>query len=138
MKNAVSSFFALLAMLSASPALCQKAADRTIPEWIELIKAKDRTTRMSSAYAPLKLEGDPKASISAIIECLKDHDAYVRRYAANALGELRAMPELVVAVLMDALRDKDEKVRKHAVIALAKLGSPAVPVLVEALKQESV
>jgi HEAT repeat protein len=127
--------FVLLAMLPATPVLSQKAPDRTVTQWIKVIKSADRTVQLTEAYASLNLEDDPKASISALIACLRDENPYVRCSAVNALGELSVNPELTVPALIDALKDKDEQVRKHSVIALSKLGSPAVPFLIEALQQ---
>jgi hypothetical protein len=87
---------------------------------------------MNVAYEEIDFDADPQYSASVLISALKLPDANVRRYVVNALAELPIKPETVVPVLVEALRDKDEQVREHAVIALAKVGSPAVPALVEA------
>ena len=130
--------FVALITLTTNQCLSQESANYSVRNWLGALRSKDRFTRMNAAYESIDFDTDPQNSASILISALKHPEANVRRYAVNSLAEFPIKPESVVPVLVEALRDKDEQVREHAVIALAKLGSSAVPALVEALKQVSV
>lgn len=63
----------------------------------------------------------------------KNEDKNLRRHAAEALGEIGDAS--AVPALAEALKDKD--IRGSAIEALVKIGKPAVPALIEALKNEN-
>ncbi|MFM6129191.1 MAG: HEAT repeat domain-containing protein, partial [Sphaerospermopsis kisseleviana] len=130
-------YVALIA-LPANQCLSQESVRYSVRNWLEDIQSQNSFTQMNAAYGAIDFDTDPHNSASVLISALKHPDANVRRYVVNALAELPIKPETIVPVLVEALRDKDEQVRDHAVIALAKVGSPAVPALVEALNQVSV
>ena len=130
-------YVALIA-LPASQGLSQESVRYSVKSWLEALQSHNLFTQMNVAYGAIDFDTNPQNSASVLISALKLPDANVRRYVVNALAELPIKPETVVPVLVEALRDKDEQVREHAVIALAKVGSPAVPALVKALKQVSV
>ena len=130
-------YVALIA-LPANQCLSQESVRYSVRNWLEALQSQNSFTRMNVAYGAIDFSSDPRNSASVLISALKHPDPNVRRYVVNALAELPIKPETVVPVLVEALRDKDEQVREHAVIALAKVGSPAIPALVEALKQVSV
>jgi len=73
-----------------------------------------------------------------LMSALHDRNAAVRRAAAWALGELELRPGTgllsLTEALIAALRDRDSEVREAAVQALGKIGRPAVPPLLEALR----
>src|SRR5574341_1006772 len=69
-------------------------------------------------------------AVDKLIKLLRDWD--VRRYALAALGKIR--DERVLDPLMQYLRN--EEFKDHAANALVELGQPAVPRLIEALKDK--
>ena len=75
--------------------------------------------------------------MAAALQALRDEDASVRQCAADALGSIARAAEEVIAALQKALRDANEAVRLNATYALAAIGEPAVPALIEALREES-
>ncbi|MEQ8753901.1 MAG: HEAT repeat domain-containing protein [Coleofasciculus sp. G1-WW12-02] len=75
---------------------------------------------------------------SLYIEQLKNDDDWRKRsQAASALGEIRS--ETAIPALITSLKtEQDEVVRLRATFALIKIGSPAIPSLIETLKHENV
>ncbi|MBN1282247.1 MAG: HEAT repeat domain-containing protein [Proteobacteria bacterium] len=103
------------------------------------LKDRNQYVRYSSAWALGSIGF--KAAAPALTEALKDSDLYVRCAAAWALGQLGSTHESVVPVLIEALNDHFSPLeeRIHAVHcaaaeALRKIGTAAVPALVEELK----
>jgi len=76
------------------------------------------------------------AATEQLVDRLKDEDAFVRVAAARGLASLPPAPEIVLPIMEKALKGADETTIQHALDAFAQLGAPAVPRLVEALKQE--
>ncbi|EDX73331.1 PBS lyase HEAT-like repeat domain protein [Coleofasciculus chthonoplastes PCC 7420] len=74
---------------------------------------------------------------SSYIEQLKNDDDWRKRsQAASALGEMGSEP--AIPALITALKtEQDEVVRLRATFALIKIGSPAIPSLIETLKHEN-
>lgn len=85
------------------------------------------------AVRGLWANGSPKA-VTRLIQALSDQEEMVRSGAALALGELKAEP--AVAELAHLLASDPSESGSHAADALAKIGSPAAPVLIEALQVE--
>jgi HEAT repeat protein len=71
-----------------------------------------------------------------LIGRLTDSDPFVRTAAARGLAALPPAPEITLAIWNRALSNSDETTLHYALDALARLGPPAVPRLVDALKYE--
>jgi HEAT repeat protein len=108
------------------------------------LKSRDKVVRFTAAEFLGRYGG---RAVPAFIEALKDEDARVRADAASGLAQLfavghfpRAEPEdakAVVPVLGEMLlKDKAAEVRQTAGNALWRIGTPAVPALLPALKSE--
>jgi HEAT repeat protein len=67
---------------------------------------------------------------------LKDKNAFVRAMAARALVALPPAPDITIPILEKELKGADENTMHMAMEALAALGAPAVPRLIEGLKNE--
>jgi HEAT repeat protein len=93
---------------------------------------KDEEWLVGRAAAALAKIGTP--AVPALIQALKDESWVVRQVAAWVLGEI-GDPQAVPA-LLQAHKD-DWYVRKAVEEALEKIGLPAVPALMEALKDEN-
>jgi HEAT repeat protein len=133
---------------------------RPFPALVEALKDEEWGVRKGAAEALGKIGEANSASsevaeaVPALIEALKDENIGVRRDVVDALGrfkDARAIPALI-----ETLKDKNlavqeqvrnaltlgklntaielGKVRTNAAWALAYIGAPAVPALVEALK----
>jgi HEAT repeat protein len=77
-----------------------------------------------------------QAARDLLIAVLDDADADVRACAAQGLGELRA--EEAVSGLVRCLLDPSPLVSRVAADSLARIGSPAVPALISALREGEV
>jgi HEAT repeat protein len=71
-----------------------------------------------------------------LIGLLKDKDAFVRVAAAQGLAALPPNPKVTGPIWEKAFQDADETTILNALDALTKLGKPAVPRLIDALKIE--
>ena len=104
--------------------------DETLPALHDLLADSDPNRRWWAARA-LAAVGSPAAR-DLLAKSLDDPDANVRACAAQGLGELRA--EEAVAGLVRHLADPSPLVSRIAADSLGRIGSPAVPGLIEALQ----
>jgi HEAT repeat protein len=72
-----------------------------------------------------------------LVERIMDKDAFVRVAAARALVALPPAPDVALPIWEKALQNADEATIHHAMDALARMGAPAVPRLIDALKHKS-
>ncbi|MBK9308402.1 MAG: HEAT repeat domain-containing protein [Nitrospira sp.] len=72
--------------------------------------------------------------LPSLIQALRSSDWIVRMHAAKALGLIRHTDTVVP--LIPLLQDKVKAVREEAAAGLAAIGDPAIPSLVDALRQE--
>lgn len=84
------------------------------------------------AVRGLWANGSPQA-VQMLIDTLADEAEMVRSGAALALGELKA--EAAIEALAHLLVHDTSASGNHAADALAKIGQPAAPALIEAMKQ---
>src|SRR5207249_1164290 len=61
---------------------------------------------------------------------------FVRRFAAQGLGEVGADPKLAVPALSALLKEDKKELTEAAITSLGKMGRPAVPALMDALKNK--
>jgi HEAT repeat protein len=126
---------------SASPEVRNQALETLIgqgpptDESLLAALASDQRSVRLGAMEVLGLLGEERA-VEGLIEALRDPDEHVRWHAAFALewiGSPRA-----IGPLAEVLReDHDRDVQRAAAQALAQIGPPAVPSLLEALRQET-
>jgi HEAT repeat protein len=104
------------------------------------VKSDDKVLSTASLWALARVHPDDKQirreAGGRLIERLKDKDPLVRGAAAQALAALPPAPEIMAPLWEKALQDADEATVRLALGALAKLGPPAVPRLIDALKHE--
>ncbi len=74
----------------------------------------------------------PSQAAPALIKALDDGNGNVRRTAAEALIKIPSEADMIIPALVGALKHGDYTFQ----VALRKMGAPAVPALVEALKDE--
>ena len=77
----------------------------------------------------------PPETIAELIKKLQDEDAAVRLCAAHQLGNKGLAAREAVPALAKLLHDPLPDVRTRAGKSLAAIGVPAVPVLIDALKE---
>ena len=81
--------------------------------------------------------GEPaKPAAAGLIDLLADADAAVRRQAIHALGAIRPGPHVTVPLCVKLMDDADPGVRMRILHTMAEAGTPAVPGLIEALKND--
>jgi len=101
-----------------------------LPALLDLTRSPDPDARW---WALRVLASSPHAKAEWLVPFLSDPAAEVRQCAA--LGLAGTADESAVQPLVQALRDEDSMVGSLAVNALVKIGSLAVPSLIEAVKQ---
>ncbi|MFM7150701.1 MAG: HEAT repeat domain-containing protein, partial [Gemmataceae bacterium] len=94
--------------------------DREVRVRVQAARALWRRTRQARTIVPL------------LRDALSDRDAVARRWVVETLGEMSA-EDRVVPLLAMALEDREMSVRLAAEEAMIRLGSAAVPSLLEAL-----
>lgn len=107
-----------------------RVGDAVVPPLIHLLRDTSPSVRHHAAHALSKMR-DPRG-VDALIATLHDHDATVLAKAAFALGQLgdaRAIPALV-----GLLGHESRELQSTLASVLERFCLPAVPPLVEALK----
>ncbi len=119
----------------AAEALGNIGDPAAIPALLAALHDADSYVRRSAADA-LGNIGDP-AAIPALLDALHDADSYVRYLTTEALGKIgdtAAIPELIERLTDTAyLNHYLESVCDAAAHALGKIGTPAIPALLDAL-----
>jgi hypothetical protein len=75
---------------------------KTVSQWIEALKDKDKGTRIAAAFALGKIGPAAKDAVPALIEALKDKDRDVRSTAAQALSGIGPAAKAAVPALTEA------------------------------------
>ena len=114
---------------AAVPALLSMDVD-VVPALLDLTRSPDVDSRW---WALRVLASSPHCLTEWLIPFLNDPAPEVRQCAA--LGLAVKPDESASQPLVDALNDEDSMVGSLAVHALVKIGSAAVPSLIEAVKQ---
>lgn len=107
---------------------------KLLHDWIETLRAGNADVRLGAALRLEEIGPDAKPAVPQLIEALKDDDTRVRQCAASALGAIG--PEAKAAVPHLAAMLPEEDCGSEAGYALGKIGEPALPALLEALKGE--
>jgi len=113
---------------AAIPQLVELEAD-TVPSLLDLTKSSDVDTRW---WALRALASTPQARTGMLVPFLNDPAPEIRQCAALALAI--KPDESAIESLVQALNDADSMVGSLAANALVKIGSAAVPPLIEAVK----
>ena len=116
---------------NAIPALIE-LGEEAIPALLNLTHSKDADSRW---WALRALAGSPHCRTEWLVPFLNDSAAEVRQCAA--LGLAIKPNESAAQPLVHALSDEDTLVGNLAVNALVKIGSAAVPSLIETVKSGS-
>ena len=106
--------------------------DDAIPALLDLTKSPNSDSRW---WALRALAQSPHSQTGWLIPFLDDSAPAVRQCAA--LGLMQKPDEAATQPLVGALNDGDAMVCNLAMHALIKIGKPAVPFLIEAVKEES-
>ena len=106
-----------------------------VPALIGLLRDKDMNVRNGAAVALGQTRSETRVVVPALIELLKGKDS--RSTAASALAQIGPAAKIAIPALKELLGDKDSA--SSAAEALAELGEgdPAVPALVELLKDKN-
>ena len=115
----------------AVPALIE-LGDEAVPALLELTRSSEADDRW---WALRVLAQAPHARAEWLIPFLTDPAREVRQCAA--LGLALKPDENAMQALVRALSDEDSMVSSLTVNALVKIGSPAVPALIDAVKDGS-
>ena len=106
-----------------------------LPALPNLVKAlREPSARENSGKA---LAGIGKPAVADLTEALSDPAAEVRITAAISLGQIGTDAQEATAALIAALDYTDKNLDRVVVDALGNIGPTAIPLLIEALQQES-
>jgi HEAT repeat protein len=131
----------MAALKSANPEVRAEAANAlgnlgpdakpAIPQLTQMLKDPNQNVRGKAARA--LAEAGPEA-VPSLTAALKDQEA--RPYAAAALAEFRPVPQDALGALIDNLKEESPEQRGPAQAALISIGPPAVPPLIDTLKDK--
>ncbi|MBN2453282.1 MAG: HEAT repeat domain-containing protein, partial [Candidatus Omnitrophica bacterium] len=104
-----------------------------VPELIKALGDKNDDVRKNAAEALGRIGQAAKDAVPALVKALGDKNDVVRKNAAETLGRIGpdakdAVPELIQAV---------DDIGNAAAEAIGKIGLPAVPALIQALKDKN-
>jgi HEAT repeat protein len=125
---------------SAAEALARlgPAAKRAVPSLRRALEEGAADARKFAAVALGCIGPDAAQATDALVKRLKDDYVDARVAAARALVQIDpANRNLAVPVLVASLADEKAFVREVVPDQLARMGKPAVPALIEALKSEN-
>jgi HEAT repeat protein len=111
-------------------------AAEAVPALTDLLKNDSAAVRAHAAQALGEIGPPAKSAVPALVRLITDPDPAVRRKVVGAVRNLRPGPEVVVPLAVKVLKDADPSVRNRALDALAEAGPPAVPTLIELLKDK--
>ncbi|MBI3462390.1 MAG: HEAT repeat domain-containing protein [Planctomycetes bacterium] len=117
--------------------------DQPASYWIQALKDPDVEVRREAAYAMhliVQKTGVEAPPVETLVEALKDEDGRVRLYCALALDQMGPKAKEAVPALIELLNDVggDFSAAYHAREALEKIGEPAIPALIKALRHEKI
>ncbi len=102
------------------------------------LESPDPVLKVVSAWALAKIKPDDAAArdqaVTVLAESLTSDSPLARAAAFRGLADLRPGPAKVLPILKRQLASKDKAAVAEALHMLAEMGEPAVPALVEALK----
>ncbi len=107
-------------------------AASAVPALIELLKTEDSNTRQQIVGVLGKIG---TSAIIPLIAALEDENIYVQAKAIKSLGQIK--DPRAIEPLIGKLRKGKGIIAKTTIEALVKIGEPAVPPLINALKSES-
>ena len=124
-----------LRAIDALGARRQKAAEAVAP-LMELLKSKSAKVRAHAAWSLGEIGSPAKTVVAALTELFKDPNEAVRRQAVNAVINIQPGPQVAVPLCVKLLEDSDAGVRIRIMNAIADAGPPAVPGMIDALKND--
>lgn len=114
----------------------EKAAD-SVESLVAMLKDDCVKVRAHAAYALGEIGAPARSAVPALVTMLKDSDKTVRRQAVKAIMRIHPGPKVTVPLAIELLKDSDPAVRMNVLEAISEVGAPAVPALVEALKNDA-
>ena len=112
------------------------SATAAVPALTEALKDPNEGVRVVAAMALKKIGPSASAAIPALIEASKHSSPFTREAALTAIGNLGPEAESALPSLYEALMGNGLVVIKdNAAGALGKIGEPAVPALIKALRE---
>jgi HEAT repeat protein len=126
---------ARLEAIDSLGAMGEEAA-AAVPALTNLLKDEAPPVRAHAARSLGMIGSAAGDVVPELMKLVGDDDPAVRRAAVVALRALRPGPQVTLPLLEKLLRDSDDAVRIRAMHELAEVGDEAVPLLIEALKDE--
>lgn len=124
--------------IAAMLAIAEKrqATEDEIAQLTADLKDASPRVRAHAAHVLGSLGAAGRPAVEALVSLAADPEPVVRREAVQALLEIRPGPKVTIPLIKKLLADADPAVRMRILNTLANVGKPAVPGLIEALKDE--
>lgn len=111
-------------------------AETSAPALAKLLADSDGQVRSMAVRSLGQIRTSQRDAIDALAKALSDPDVRVRKWSAVSLGQIGAaaaasLPQLIVEL-------NDQPVRADAIDALVGVGKPAISVLIESLKDDTI
>ena len=108
-----------------------------VPLLIQALSDLDSEVRQLAIEALGAIKPAGAEAVPLLAKALGDADVRVRGSAAEALANWAPAAAAAGPLLIAALSDADSEVHWNAVYALGKIGSPALPLLINAFRRAS-
>ncbi len=128
-------FLALVGWILLAGSTSQ-AADSSVKDLIAELNSPDAAVRLQAIDQLGARGGKAAEAAPALASLLKDADPSVRRHAVQALLAIRPDPKVMLPIFIKLMDDSDPGVHARILNAITDIGEPAVPRLIEALKNE--
>jgi HEAT repeat protein len=102
----------------------------------EVIGGPSHLASLNACDALAGIGPDAVPAVDKLVNAAKSPEASLRWHAISALGDIGPAAKASVPTLIAALEDSDPQVRFNAGYSLQQIGKPAVPALIESLKNE--
>jgi HEAT repeat protein len=98
------------------------------------LKDPGALTRAYSAFALGRIGKSSASALPLLAAAVNDPDASVRRLATKAIRAINPDPTVIIPLFVEVLKTAEPATLIPTLDAMANLGEPAVPVLIETLK----
>ncbi|HEX4149354.1 MAG TPA: HEAT repeat domain-containing protein, partial [Pirellulales bacterium] len=109
-------------------------AAAAVPKLTDCLTDSSGLVRAYAAYALGRIGSDSTSAIPALVTALEDSDPTVRRMVVKAIVAIKPPQDVIMPVMIETLKRSEPGAILPALQSLAEAGEPAIPLLVDAMK----